>query len=273
MLQNELIQFQQKDLFTTSKLLADKLQVPHPKVIRTIERIIKTWDYENDYKEIILKHWKTKLPYEAYDIKQSIIDNLFIRFNWSSFPKSSIRKWQRDNTNLYIIQWWDYFKIWITKNIELRFARLRWWCPFKLEIFMTWKNASINDEIFLHKHFENKRMEWEWFKLDIEDLDFIKHYFYNELKQLPNIPESYPSLLLDLSIMEWCNINDYEIEKELIPDWISYHKQIRMKWIIKNAIIDWMSRKLPYKEIYLLAKQELETFAKILPKFDNLKIN
>lgn len=41
MLQNELVQVQKGEIFTTSKILSEKLEVPHLKVLRTIERIIK----------------------------------------------------------------------------------------------------------------------------------------------------------------------------------------------------------------------------------------
>ena len=69
-------------------------------------------------------------------------------------------------------------KIGIAKNVKRRLASLQTSSPSGLKLLGTIKTKSVNDarkiEKSLHKRFDENRIRGEWFKADVELLDYIK---------------------------------------------------------------------------------------------------
>lgn len=69
-------------------------------------------------------------------------------------------------------------KIGIAKNVKRRLASLQTSSPSELKLLATIKTKSVNDarkiEKSLHKRFDKHCIRGEWFKADVELLDYIK---------------------------------------------------------------------------------------------------
>ena len=72
----------------------------------------------------------------------------------------------------------DLYKIGFSKNPEERLNQCKTANP-RIKIYQTYY-ANKFDEKFLHKIFDKKRYDREWFKLDYKDLIFINKYFFNQ---------------------------------------------------------------------------------------------
>jgi hypothetical protein len=89
--------------------------------------------------------------------------------------------------SLYAIKCKEYYKIGITSNIKDRIYTLQSSNPYKLKIiflkkFRTRKTVRLN-EVKLHHHFHDKRGMGEWFKLNSDDVKYIKNFkFIKPLK-------------------------------------------------------------------------------------------
>ena len=70
----------------------------------------------------------------------------------------------------YIIESQGYYKIGRTDDMERRITEYNTHNP-KYEVIHI---ISMDCESFLHKHFESKRVRFEWFDLLNEDIDWIK---------------------------------------------------------------------------------------------------
>ena len=66
-------------------------------------------------------------------------------------------------------------KIGATTNIKTRLKSLRAASPSKLELLNTLKSKDIYKlELELHKKFQKKRLNGEWFNLNENDISWIK---------------------------------------------------------------------------------------------------
>lgn len=69
-------------------------------------------------------------------------------------------------------------KIGIAKNVKRRLASLQTSSPSELELLSTIKTKSVNNareiEKSLHEKFDKNRIRGEWFKANVELLDYIK---------------------------------------------------------------------------------------------------
>lgn len=70
---------------------------------------------------------------------------------------------------VYVIGCHDFVKIGIAENVIARLAVLQVGCPYKLSIIGFWPSAdAIKEEEAIHAHFDNYRVQGEWFKLPKE---------------------------------------------------------------------------------------------------------
>lgn len=77
---------------------------------------------------------------------------------------------------VYLIKIWIYYKIWKTININTRFNKYITENPEKPELIHIFEtNDYTQTEIELHNKFNHKNHNREWFKLDQEDILFIKN--------------------------------------------------------------------------------------------------
>lgn len=227
MLENELVQVQKGEIFTTSKVIAEKLWVSHKIVLITIERIIKknkdlgafanAPKYEEKFIETKFKHWKTKIEFKWYLINEP----WFLRF---------------------VMNGWNYDSIWI-----VQWAVIQAFCNMK-EVL---QNQSNNSWIEARKSWKQLR------KLETDILKELTEYAEKETgKPIPyplystytQMTNKYLQFIVD--VKDWKPIRDLSGIRDLWFIWIVDDR-------CKNAIIDWMNRRLPYKEIYYYAKDEV----------------
>jgi len=83
---------------------------------------------------------------------------------------------------IYIIKSWQYYKIWKTINIKNRISKYITENPNKIELIYSFKTKNYSKiEEELHKKFENKKHNREWFKLTKNDLKFIKNNYKDNI--------------------------------------------------------------------------------------------
>lgn len=75
---------------------------------------------------------------------------------------------------VYLLKANDRYKIGITTNMEMRFKRCIGLCPYPLELVWTLQTKDYRKiEKGLHRVFKNKRIHYEWFLLQEEDVSAI----------------------------------------------------------------------------------------------------
>ena len=235
MLQNELVQVQKWDIFTTSDLIAKKLEVKHIDILKTIEKLLlkidgeksplninldsrsRTPKFEEKFIKTEFEHWKTKIKYDWYLINESAF-------------------------TILIMQLWNY-----KKALQIQRVFVKQFFQMK-EVL---QNKSNNSWIEARDN---------WKQLRKEETDIIKELteyaeretwkplsypLYSTYTQMTN---KYLQFIVD--VKEWQPIRN-----------LSWIRDLWFIWIVddrcKNAIIDWMNRNLPYKEIYYYAKEEI----------------
>lgn len=144
------------------------------------------WD--NDFL-IISKKWGVWFWFDPQDLIDAY-------FEWLTFEdlynkncndyvnelqKDYFKKWDKKEIKkqkwyIYLIQAWNYYKIWKTININKRIKTYITENPNKIELLY----YKIFDDILeieknLHDKFKNKHHKWEWFILDENDILFIKN--------------------------------------------------------------------------------------------------
>lgn len=77
---------------------------------------------------------------------------------------------------VYVLKGGPFFKIGYSRNLRGRIPSIQTGCPYPVELVLTIKGASRNDEKRLHFTFQSKRGEArnEWFKLTDKDIALIK---------------------------------------------------------------------------------------------------
>ena len=75
---------------------------------------------------------------------------------------------------LYLLEAGGQYKIGHARNVDRRIRALKAGCPFPLKKIYAFRlNDARGEERILHKHFANKVLHGEWFRLDPDDLRFI----------------------------------------------------------------------------------------------------
>lgn len=75
----------------------------------------------------------------------------------------------------------NIYKIGVTTNINQRLPQIATKLPFKIKLEHKIKhNAIYQLEGFLHEKFNDKRLNGEWFRLDKNDVEYIKSEAKNE---------------------------------------------------------------------------------------------
>lgn len=67
----------------------------------------------------------------------------------------------------------DFIKIGITKDLETRLKKMQVGSPFRFQVLRTVRGEEPH-EIALHKRFSHLRHDREWFRADLELLQFIE---------------------------------------------------------------------------------------------------
>lgn len=133
------------------------------------------------YSEMFYKHdlWKF---FEYYKEKKIFCDKNWLDINYffdldeflNSMKKQDIlknpKKWF-----IYIIKSWEFYKIWKTININKRIKKYITENPNEIEIihFFETKDYDLKEKQ-LHDKFKQKNHNREWFKLNNNDVLFLK---------------------------------------------------------------------------------------------------
>jgi len=243
MLQNDLVQVQKGEIFTTSSLIAEKLEAKHTDIIKTINFIIKNLDssksylnnnlgvfaktpkYEEKFIETTFKHWKTKIEFKWYLINESAFTILIM--NLWRYKKA-----------------FDIQRIFTQQFFQMREALQNQSNSNWLEARKSWKQL--------------RRLETDVLKELTEYAEKqtgkpIPYPLYSTYTQMTN---KHLQFIIDTK--EWKPIRDLLNVRDLFSIWIVDDR-------CKNAIIQGMSINLPYKDIYQYAKDEV---AKIVDALD-----
>ena len=231
MLRNKLTVVKKWEVFTTSMLIAEKLEVKHIHLLKTINKLLENLEvrkfplkYDKKFIETEFEHWKTKIKYKWYLINESAF-------------------------TILIMQLWNYKKALV---IQEQFV----------EQFFQMKEALQNQS---NNSWIEARKQWK--QLRKEETDVIQQLTeYAEKERWK--PLTYPlystytqmtnkHLQFIVDCKEWKPIRD-----------LSWIRDLGFIMIVddrcKNVIIDWMNRKLPYKEIYKYAKEEVSKLVESL---------
>lgn len=135
---------------------------------------------------------------------------------------------------IYLLKGDQYYKIGVTLDMDNRLGQISPQLPFPIKIIFS---AKVLDrygiEKFLHSYFDEKRTNGEWFRLDNEDVQFIRKTV-KELKhrKFPNshIKEGMPSLVP--IERETITVKLYlypDRDADLLRDWARYPHQEKSK--------------------------------------------
>lgn len=237
MLKNEIVEVRKWECFTTSKVIWEKLDVPHLRVIKIIERILEK--QEKIY-------WKSSI--QNCTLKNS---QKFIVTEFENKQKAKY-KWYLINEPAFVkivMNLWSFDKAFLVQD-EITTAF------FKMKEVL--QNQSNNSWIEARNNW--KTLRWE-------ETDVIKQLVeYAEKERWK--PLSYPlySTYTQMTNKHLQFIVDCK-EGKPIRD-LSWVRDLWFIMIVddrcKNAIIDWMNRKMPYKEIYKYTKKEVSTLVETL---------
>lgn len=240
MLKTDLVTYEKKDIFTTSKIVAEKLEVPHKDLLRTIEKIIKrkenlggqgsTSKFEQKFIKTQFEHWKTKIKFPWYLINEPWFSKLIMNLSW--YKKAE------DIQNEFI---YAFFQM--------------------KEVISNQTNNS-----WLQKRTETKQVR-------SEEMDIVKEFVEYAKQQWSQSAERYyanitkmtnKALELLIQVEWWKPIRDLASVTQL---WFISSLDDRASKSIEN----WMKQWLHYKEIYIYAKEEVNQLANALDFKPRLK--
>ena len=119
------------------------------------------------------KFWKSN-GQQKYFVER-ILKELNRRKRDNSIPDTP-----QSNRLLYVVKCNEFYKIGITDNINSRMTSLRIGNPYKLELHLcSYFDNAEEVEKQLHKKFEEKHVNGQWFKLLAEDLEFLTNLYGN----------------------------------------------------------------------------------------------
>jgi hypothetical protein len=126
--------------------------------------------------EELITHWR--LFYEG--ISEEDIESHNSQIGMGSFrtvPKIRAQKTKSDSGYVYILQAKEYFKIGKTKDLDRRLTQISPQLPFEVELIHTIETKRMTElEQVLHAGLHHKRANGEWFKLEEDDLDWLKSF-------------------------------------------------------------------------------------------------
>jgi len=231
MLKNELVQVKKWEIFTTSDLIAKKLDVKHTDILKTINKLLEKLDggksplkFSKKFMKTEFEHNKTKIKYPWYLINESAF-------------------------SILIMQLWNYKKAF---EIQEQF----------IEQFFQMKQALQNQS---NNSWIEARNNWK--SLRLEETNIIKQLTdYAEVER--GKPVTYPlystyTKMTNKHLQFIVDCKDWKPIRDLVGV-----RDLGFIWIVddrcKNAMIDGMNRKLPYKEIYRYCKEEVSSLVKSL---------
>lgn len=74
---------------------------------------------------------------------------------------------------VYIVKAFGFYKIGKAYNVERRLSQIQTNLPVPLELVLTIQTKRHGLECALHRKFDRKRQQGEWFNLDASDLEWI----------------------------------------------------------------------------------------------------
>ena len=229
-MQNELVQVKKGEIFTTSNIIAEKLEVPHRDLLKTIEKLLinlgATKSYLNFSKKFIkskYKHWKTKVEYDNYLINEPAF-------------------------TILVMQLWKYKNaLKIQEQFVEQFFKMK-------QVLQNQSNAS-----WIEKREQGKLTRRQ-------ETDVIKEFVEYATKQWSKSAKLYymnitkmtnKALELLIQVKWWTPVRDLATISQF---WIISSLDDRAM----NTIKEWMDQKLPYRFIYQYAKDEVNKLAHAL---------
>jgi len=231
MLENELVQVKRWEIFTTSKMVADKLEVPHHRILKVIEKILIKLDnlgfsdkhpkFKEKFIKTELEHGKTKIKYKWFLINEPAFTRLVMHL--------------KDFDKAFEVQGFFIQQFFQMKEIIQNQSNNSW-----IEARKQWKTLRKAETDVIKDLFE-------YIKIENPESYYIKNEkrLYSTYTGMTN---KYLQLIVDCK--EWKPIRDLASVRDLWFIWIVDDR-------CKDVIIDGMTRKLPYKEIYKEAKNEV----------------
>ena len=229
MLKNKIIEVKNKECFTTSKIVADKLEVPHKVLVKTIDKIL-------------LKSSGTTVPLK---FSQKFVETTFI------------------NTQKAKYRWFFINEPWFSKLVMnlSRYKKAEIIQNEFIEAFFKMKEVLNNQSnaSWLEKREQGKLTRQA-------ETDVIKEFVDYATKQWSKSAKLYymnitkltnKALELLIQVKWWTPIRDLVSINQL---WIISSLDDRAM----KAIQDWMDQELPYKYIYTYAKEEVNKLAEAL---------
>lgn len=229
MLKNEIVEVRKWEIFTTSKIIADKLEVPHAKLIWTIERLLKKVDTSSG------------MYFSQRFIEKTFVNRQKAEYKWYLINEPAFIK--------LVMQLWRYEKALIIQNEVIE-------AFFKMKEII--QNQSNNSWIEARDNWKTLRKEETDIIKQLTDYAEkerwkpITYPLYSTYTQMTN---KYLQFIVD--VKEWTPIRDLSGIRDLWFIWIVDDR-------VKNCIIDWMNRKLPYKEVYKYCKEEIIKLCEML---------
>jgi phage regulator Rha-like protein len=243
--------FNMKDRMIHSIDVARELDVRHNDLKRTILRF-STHGLTDEIKEHLFVNNMGR-EYQSFLLSERVVNLIEAMFIFQGYGDSKgyivdySPKKQPDI--VYFIKNFStgHYKIGCTSSLRNRLQALQIGNADLLEVYATIKGGKDLEGI-LHKRFESKRINGEWFSITEEDIydvniDYKTKFAYHDTLE---------SVIFDL----WHKSDN---TKELSVADFTDSKNSKVLKALKEAIKDGMERELPYKEIYKFAKNEVET--------------
>lgn len=154
--------------------------------ISRLDNYLQNFDYHQDNDRISLYKESLELK-EFLDNNNLNRDYFWFRtyednekyYNEIKIKQQNNKKSKKIKWHIYIIQSWEYYKIWRTKNIKKRKNKYITENPNEIIILHSYEHDNIiAEEKRLHKKFSDKKHNREWFSLSEEDILYIKQLQY-----------------------------------------------------------------------------------------------
>lgn len=152
----------------------------------TLEKMEEHWlDLEHLLYEFVYHCWYLWTKFEWKIEDDSVYCYYSDRF-WNngcsmSFVDKFITNWWTSDIvwkmswRVYFMRAWETnrIKIWYSKNVDSRIKQIQTWCPYKIELInkIPW---WVDLEEKYHELYKVKRVTWEWFELNDDDILFLK---------------------------------------------------------------------------------------------------
>lgn len=236
-MENELVFTQWEKILTDSTIISWKLEISHKHLLESIRKLII--DLDNL-------------------VAETSSDKNYIFIKESTFKDKRWKEWP-----MFILN---------KPAFSLLMMRLSWKKVFKFQESFNKAFYEMEQIILQHQNASWIKSRDEWKVVRLQETDKIQEFIEYAKTQWSNNSNFYYKHITNATYkaleLLWENqpIRDTLNNIWLWMLWIAELKVI-------NSLDKWMKQWLHYKEIFLLAKQDLEELAKILPKFDRKFIN